>query len=304
MTRPTFLITGANGQVGWELQRTLSTLGRIVAVDFRELDLGNAGAVRAYVRDLCPNVIVNAAAYTGVDQAEREEDLAYKLNAAAPRILAEEAKRLDAVFVSYSTDYVFDGAATEPYTEQSEPNPLGAYGRTKLAGDEAVAGLGGAFLVFRTSWVYGARGRNFYLTMLRLAAEGKPIRVVGDQIGAPTWSRAIAEATAQVLARRNSSESLFESVAEVSGIYNLVSAGQTSWFDFAREIFARAGTNTQVSSITTDQYPTPARRPRYSVLSTEKLARTFGIYMPHWKESLAQVCASGSSNVQAAHPAK
>jgi dTDP-4-dehydrorhamnose reductase len=290
MPTPIFLITGANGQVGWELQRTLSTLGSIVAIDREELDLTNPELIRSYVRDLEPNVIVNAAAYTAVDQAEREEELAHKINADAPRILAEEAKRLQAVFISYSTDYVFDGTAKQAYTEQSQPNPLGAYGRTKLAGDEAVKGAGGAYLIFRTSWVYGNRGKNFYLTMLRLAAEGKPIRVVDDQIGSPTWSRAIAEATAQVIKLvSGSGSSLFDAASEVSGIYNLVSTGETSWFGFAKSILEQHGDASQLFPITTDQYPTMTRRPQYSVLSTEKLQRIFGIRMPHWQESLTRV---------------
>ncbi len=291
MTRPVYLITGANGQVGWELQRTLSTLGAIVAIDREELDLTQPELIRAYVRDLRPQVIVNAAAYTAVDQAEREEELAYKINAVAPAVLAEEAKSLQAMFVSYSTDYVFDGTAKQTYTEDATPNPLGAYGRTKLAGDDAVASVGGAYVIFRTSWVYGNRGKNFYLTMLRLAAEGKPIRVVDDQIGSPTWSRAIAEATAQVIARVNANGSrlLFDAATELSGIYNLVSTGETSWFGFAKAILGQHTNAPQLSAITTDQYPTPTQRPQYSVLSTEKLQRTFGIYMPHWKESLAHV---------------
>jgi dTDP-4-dehydrorhamnose reductase len=292
MEKHTFLITGANGQVGWELQRTLSTLGRIIAIDREELDLCDADAIRALVRDVRPAVIVNAAAYTAVDQAEREEPLALKLNADAPRILAEEAKRLKSVFVSYSTDYVFDGTAKQPYTEDSVPHPLGAYGRTKLAGDKAVTDVGGAFLIFRTSWVYGNRGKNFYLTMLRLAAEGKPIGVVNDQFGAPTWSRAIAEATAQIIARINgsASQSMFEAVSPVSGIYNMVSSGHTSWFEFAKAIFEQHGVASQLSAITSDEYPTPTHRPQYSVLSTSKLAQTFGIHMPEWEHSLGCVC--------------
>ena len=293
MPRPIFLITGAKGQVGWELQRTLSTLGSIVAIDREELDLTQPELIRTYVREVRPQVIVNAAAYTAVDQAEREVELALKLNGEAPRVLAEEARRLQTLFVSYSTDYIFDGTAKQPYTEDSAPYPLGAYGRTKLAGDEAVASVGGAYLIFRTSWVYGNRGKNFYLTMLRLAAEEKPIRVVDDQIGSPTWSRAIAEATAHVIARLSAggSRSLFDAAAEVKGVYNLVSTGETSWFGFAKAILGQQGTKTQLSPITTSEYPTATRRPQYSVLSTEKVQRTFGIYMPHWKESLAQVMA-------------
>jgi dTDP-4-dehydrorhamnose reductase len=287
MPKPIFLITGANGQVGWELQRTLSTLGSILAIDREELDLAQPNQIRTFVRELRPDFIVNAAAYTAVDQAEREEELASLVNCTAPLVLAEEAKRSRAVLVSYSTDYVFDGLAREAYTEESIPDPLGAYGRTKLAGDEAVQTAGGAYLIFRTAWVYGNRGKNFYLTMLRLAAEGRSIRVVDDQIGAPTWSRAIAEVTAQVIASVNVDyrSSVFDHVSEKSGIYNLTSTGQTSWFGFAKAILQDKAT--EVVPITTGQYPTPVRRPAFSVLSTEKLSRTFGIHMPHWRESLA-----------------
>lgn len=290
MTSPTVLITGANGQVGWELQRTLSTLGAIVAVDREELDLAEPKRVRDFVRDLRPSLIVNAAAYTAVDQAEREPEIARQLNAIAPRVLAEEAKRLCAPFVSYSTDYVFDGNAVEPYTEDSSPAPLGVYGQSKLEGDQAVADVGGAYLIFRTSWVYGARGKNFFLTMLRLAAEGKPIRVVQDQVGCPTWSRAIAEGTSQVLAQLLTVRSNpFDVVSEASGTYNMVSTGQTSWFGFAQAILESKNSAAQLTPIATEQYPTPAARPHYSVLSTKKLERVFGIRMPDWRVSLAQM---------------
>jgi dTDP-4-dehydrorhamnose reductase len=291
MSSPTFLITGANGQVGWELQRSLSALATTVAVDRDELDLIELDSVRRFVRQLRPSLILNAAAYTAVDQAEREPELARKLNAVVPRVLAEEAKRLNAVFISYSTDYVFDGAATRPYTEESSPHPLGIYGQTKLEGDNAIADVGGSYLIFRTAWVYGTRGKNFYLTMLRLAGEGKEVRVVDDQVGCPTWSHEIARATAQVIAQLNSAKSisLFDAVSEVSGIYNLVSTGQTSWFGFAKAIFESNSIRSRLTPITSDQYPTAAPRPRYSVLSTRKLEQTFGIRMAEWRESLAQV---------------
>lgn len=291
MGTPTFLITGANGQIGWELQRTLVSQGSIVAVDREELDLTELDRVCRFVRDLRPSVIVNAAAYTAVDQAELEPELARQLNVVVPGVLAEEAKRLNAVFISYSTDYVFDGSATHPYTEESSPNPLQVYGQTKLEGDKAIADVGGAYLIFRTAWVYGARGKNFYLTMLRLAGEGKEIRVVDDQVGSPTWSNAIAKATAEVIARLSPEKrvTLFDAVCEVSGIYNLVSTGQTSWFGFAKAILETNGMVSRVLPINSDQYPTTAARPRYSVLSTKKLEQTFGIRMPDWKESLAEV---------------
>ena len=196
------LLVGKNGQVGWELRRTLSSLGEVVSVDPPEIELSSADSIREIIRDHAPQVIINAAAYTAVDKAEDEPELAMQINAAAPAIMAEEAKRLGALFVTYSTDYVFDGTKPGAYTEDDKPNPLSAYGRTKLAGDNAVRAVGGAYLIFRTSWVYGARGKNFLLTMTKLAAEREEIKVVNDQIGAPTWSRSLAETTAQIIAQR------------------------------------------------------------------------------------------------------
>lgn len=295
--RPIILITGAKGQVGWELQRTLSTLGSIVGIDYGELDLADESITRRFVRNLKPNLIVNAAAYTAVDQAETECELARKLNAEAPRILAEEAYGLKAPFITYSTDYVFDGAASEPYTEVSKPNPLNYYGRTKLMGDEAVQCVGGAYLIFRTSWVYGARGKNFLLTMLRLANERCELRVVDDQIGAPTWCRTIAETTAQVVAAGMASAeigSLSEYLCARAGIYNLIASGHTSWCGFTKAILQQRGLESKVKviPILSDEYPSPAPRPKSSLLSTAKLQATFGIHMPDWRESLSQVLES------------
>jgi dTDP-4-dehydrorhamnose reductase len=304
MTSATILITGSNGQVGWELQRTLSTLGRCVAIDRDELDLTEPDLVRQFVRDLKPSLIVNAAAYTAVDLAEQESELAQKLNCDAPRVLAEEARRLRAPLVTYSTDYVFDGASATAYTEVSVPNPLSEYGRTKLSGDQAVASVGGAHLIFRTSWVYGARGKNFLLTMLRLAEGRTEIRIVNDQVGAPTWCRTIAEATAQVVsAGMVRSEGLYGYVSERSGVYNLVSAGQTSWFGFAKEIFKQAGEKDRLKlvPIETSEYPTPALRPKCSLLSTDKLREVFSIQMPDWECSLSQVMESLPRHLAASH---
>jgi dTDP-4-dehydrorhamnose reductase len=295
MTLPTILITGCLGQVGWELQRTLATLGRCVAIDRDELDLTQPDLVREYVRDLKPSLIVNAAAYTAVDLAEQESDLAQKLNADAPRVLAEEAKKLRAPFITYSTDYVFDGTSTTAYKENSVPNPLGEYGRSKLSGDQAVASVGGAHLIFRTSWVYGARGKNFLLTMLRIAQDRTEIRIVDDQVGAPTWCRTVAEATAQVVAAAAlNCEGLYGYLSERSGVYNMVSAGQTSWFGFAKAIFEQAGKNKSLTlvPIATNEYPTPAARPKNSLLSTDKIRAVFGIQMPDWEQSLSQVIES------------
>ena len=291
------LITGALGQVGWELQRQLADLGEIVAIDRDELDLADEPAVRAFVRDIRPNLLINAAAFTAVDRAESEPELATAINAVAPKILAEEAKRLKAVFITYSTDYVFDGTGNEPFTEEARPNPLNHYGRTKLEGDRAVASVGGAYLILRTSWVYGARGQNFLLTMLRLANEREELRIVDDQVGAPTSARSIVEITSRIV--RGSSQkqypgNLFERIEANRGLYNLTSAGRTSWFGFAQAIFRQAVLDRvpRLVPISSNEYPTPAARPRWSVLSGEKLQRTFGLRMPHWESSLTQVLES------------
>jgi dTDP-4-dehydrorhamnose reductase len=258
-------------------------------VDFPDIDLTSNDSIRQWVRDTRPNVVVNAAAYTAVDKAESEPDKAMKINGVAPGILAEEARKLGALLVHYSTDYVFDGAKTEPYIETDAPNPLGAYGRTKLAGDEAVRAIGGAHLIFRLCWVYGARGQNFMLTMMRLAREREKLRVVGDQVGCPTWSRMIAETTALALKRALAAGDF----GAFTGTYHLASAGVTSWHGFADAIVklmpAEGRKCVQVETISTAEYPTPTKRPAYSVLACDKLERTFGLRLPHWEESLKQV---------------
>lgn len=288
MTR--ILLLGKDGQVGYELRRVLAPLGELVGLDRRELDLGDAGAIRARVREAKPGVIVNAAAYTAVDRAESEPELARAVNATAPGILAGEARRLGAVLVHYSTDYVFDGEKAGPYTEDDAPAPLNQYGRTKLEGERAIAAAGCAHLILRTSWVYGARGGNFLLTMLRLAREREELRIVDDQMGAPTWSRDIARATAEILGRVAAPD---RGDAAWSGVYHLTAAGQTSWCGFARAIFGAAGPlipkAPKVIPIGTADYPTPARRPRNSVLSCSRAKARFGVALPPWEEALAQV---------------
>lgn len=286
------LLVGKNGQVGWELQRTLATLGEVVAVDRQGMDLANPDSIRDAIHATRPNLIVNAAAYTAVDKAESEPDLAMAINGVAPGIMAEEARRLGAAMVQYSTDYVFDGTKTSPYTEEDIPNPISVYGKTKLAGEQAVQAAGIPHLIFRTSWVYGLRGRNFLLTILRLAKERDELRIVDDQIGAPTWSRMIAEATGQVLSQG------FSPLAMKSGIYNLTAAGRTSWYGFAKAILESMSHQGIPSSlithhplpklipITTSEYPLPAPRPPYSVFSSVKLNRTFGVALPAWDTSL------------------
>lgn len=284
---PRIMLIGKNGQVGWELQRTLATLGRVVAFDRRQLDLSSPEQILERVREIKPNLIVNAAAYTAVDKAEEEPEIAMAINGIAPGILAEEAKNLNAAIVHYSTDYVFDGTKATPYTEQDETNPLNVYGKTKLEGEQAIQAVGAPHLILRTSWVYGFRGRNFLLTILRLAREREELRIVNDQTGSPTWSRMIAEATAQILAQGDSI------LTEKQGIYNLSAGGQTSWYGFTKIILTHnTETSLRVKKLTpipTSEYPTPARRPAYSVLSNEKLKKVFGLTMPDWDRALQLV---------------
>ena len=278
------LLTGVNGQVGWELQRTLATLGTVTAPTRQQLDFTDAHALRQYLRELRPHLIVNPAAYTAVDKAETEPELAYLINAVAPAIMAEEAARLGAAIVHYSTDYVFDGNKAEAYTEADPTNPLGVYGNTKLAGEQAIIAAGVPYLILRTSWVYGLRGGNFLLTMQRLFKEREQLNIVADQFGAPTWARMIAEATAQILAQKPFADT------QQSGIYNLTSSGITHWHAFASAILMRTGLpeNRQVAlnAIPASQYPTPAKRPANSALCGDKTYQTFGIALPDWETAL------------------
>lgn len=290
------LVTGGSGQVGHELMRELAVLGQVIAPTSAELDLASPDAVRTTVRALRPHLIVNAAAYTLVDRAEQEPERAQAINATAPGILAEEARRLGGAMVHYSTDYVFDGTATRPYLEDDPTGPLGVYGATKLEGERAVQALGGAHLVLRTSWVYGLRGSNFLRTMLRLARERSELRVVDDQTGAPTWSRIVAVATAHLLGslRSTGGGDLAAPMTEAAGVYHIASRGRTTWHGFAEALLAGDPARAEqrcaaVIPITSAEYPMPARRPAFSVLDTGKLERQFGITMPGWREQLALV---------------
>lgn len=275
------LLIGKTGQVGWELQRTLAPLGQIRAVDYPEIDLADRDALCALLRSSQADIIVNAAAYTAVDTAENDEARAMAINATAPAILAEEAKKSHALLVHYSTDYVYDGKGSTAFTEQSPTGPLNVYGRSKLAGDQAIAAIGGHHLIFRTSWVYGLRGKNFLLTMLRLAQERDELRVVADQIGAPTWCRMIAEATAQTLATR----------PDIHGLFHLTSTGETSWHGFTEAILElthdRRSKFPRLIGIPTSDYPLPAPRPHNSRLSCDALLQASGIALPHWRDALA-----------------
>lgn len=288
MTTAKILLIAPNGQVGWELNRCLQPLGRVVSTGRQgaelALDLTQPDAIRAVVQRVRPQIIVNAGAYTAVDKAEEEIELAQQLNAVAPGVLAEEAKSCDAWLLHYSTDYVFDGSYTRPYCETDPVNPIGVYGATKLAGEQAIQATAVQHLILRTAWVYGTRGKNFMLTMQRLAQERDELRVVADQIGAPTASRMIAQGTAQIITQLLAPHN--NTTAELSGIYHLTCAGQCSWYDFACAIVNRGEKVPKMTAITTADYPTPAKRPAYSVLNNSKLAECFGVQLPNWRIAL------------------
>jgi dTDP-4-dehydrorhamnose reductase len=307
---PTILLTGKNGQVGRELAAMLTGIGNVVALGHAELDLSSLDEIRDLIRSVKPQLIVNAAAYTAVDKAESEEVLAAAINAQAPGVMAEEAKRIGAALVHYSTDYVFDGSNTTPYSESDAPNPQSVYGRTKLQGEKAIQQTGVDHLTFRTAWVYATEGKNFLLTILRLATEREELRIVHDQIGAPTSSREIAAATMQILTQLFAHNGNARPLAGVSGTYHMTAAGETSWAGFAEAIldharanpprapwFAAATNNLpliakRVVPITTAEYPTPARRPAYSVLSNRSLAHTFHAHLPEWRTQLHSIFTS------------
>ena len=287
------LLTGKNGQLGWELQRALAAQGAVIALDRNDLDLADSTAIRRTVRDLRPDIIVNPAAFTAVDKAESEPQLADAVNGAAPGVLAEEARKLGAVLVHYSTDYVFDGSKPAAYTEDDAPNPQSVYGRSKLAGELAIRASGCGHLILRTSWVYGVHGGNFVKTVLRLARERDELRIVADQFGAPTWARDLAQATAAALAswqEKDWDDSL-------GGLYHLTAAGRTSWHRYAEEIVhlarqydaALAAKPLAIRAIATHEYPVPAKRPANSVLANGRIREAFGIALPEWQDSLA-VC--------------
>ncbi|HDS1747329.1 MULTISPECIES: dTDP-4-dehydrorhamnose reductase [Pseudomonas] len=278
------LVCGHNGQVAQALKTQLAGLGEIHLLGRDQLDLAQPEALREPLRQLAPGLIINAAAYTAVDQAETEPDTAFAINAQAPGVLAEEALRLGAPLIHYSTDYVFDGEKATPYNEQDVPNPLGVYGRSKLAGEQAIAAVGGAHLILRTSWVYSLHGRNFLLTMQRLLQEKPQLRVVDDQIGAPTWATTIALSTRVLIERWQAGR------AGAWGTYHLAAQGQTSWFGFAQaigeQLKARGLPCAELLPIPSSEYPTPARRPANSRLDCSRLAREWGVTLPHWQQAL------------------
>ncbi len=268
------LLTGSNGQAGWELERALPVLGEVVATDRAGLDLADVRAIREVLEKTRPQVIVNAAAYTAVDKAESDADAAMQVNGVAPGILAEEAKRLGALLVHYSTDYVFDGEKRAPYLEDDAPAPISVYGRSKLEGERRIAASGCRHLILRASWVYAPRGRNFFLTIARKARAGEALRVVADQHGVPTEAKFLAEMTVALLH------------GHAEGVFNVVPAGATTWHGFASEIAQRVGAGQPVAAIATADYPTPARRPQYSILDCGKLAARLGVPPPGWQSLL------------------
>ena len=289
---PRILLLGKNGQVGWELQRSLAPLGELIALDFDSTvlcgDFTNLAGLAATVQTVKPDVIVNAAAHTAVDKAESEPELAHLINAQAPAVLAAEAAKLGALLVHYSTDYVFDGSGDTPKQESDATGPLSVYGQTKLEGEQAVAKAGCPYLVFRTSWVYAARGGNFAKTMLKLASERDTLNIIADQIGAPTGAELLADVTAHAIrvARQQ---------PEVSGVYHCVASGETNWHDYACFVFdtarklGRELKVSQINAIPTSAYPTPAKRPHNSRLDTKKLQQTFGLTLPHWQQGVARM---------------
>lgn len=295
------VIVGRNGQLAWEANQRFQGLGELVSIGRPELDLTDIKGVRAQIRRIKPSVLVNAAAYTAVDQAQSEPDVAMKINSEAPAAMAEEMKRLGGLFITYSTDYVFDGKKTSPYNEVDPTAPLNVYGSSKLSGEKAIEAVGGSYLIFRTSWVYAARGKNFLKTILRLAAERPELRVVDDQIGAPTWSRDLADATREIieqLAAQSSSAgiSIREALGDRRGIYHMTAAGSVSWCGFAAAILEEMGkrglsqgTLAKVVPIPASEYPTPAARPQNSRLCNDKLKNTFGVTLPQWRTSLTAV---------------
>ena len=282
------LLTGKNGQVGYELERSLQGLGEVIALDRAQLDLANLQQVREVIRSVRPNLIVNPAAYTAVDKAESEPELAMRINGEAPGVMAEEAKKLGAAMIHYSTDYVFDGGKATPYTEDDAPNPINGYGKSKLAGEEAIKAADIPHLIFRTSWVYGLRGRNFLLTVLRLAREREELRIVADQIGAPTWSRTLADTTAHIVSQARAARDAQQWWEHNAGLYHLTAQGKTSWHGFTEAILAHPAIQKKPSviPIATEEYPLPAPRPRNSLLNCDKLKQRF-CDLPQWETALS-----------------
>jgi dTDP-4-dehydrorhamnose reductase len=310
--KPIILLTGKNGQVGGRLLQLLPKVGEVVAPDREQLDLSKPVDICRTIRAVRPQLIVNAAAYTAVDAAENDEARARAVNAEAPAVFAKEAKRLGVALIHYSTDYVFDGLKTTPYDETDPANPINVYGKTKFAGEQAIRSSGVRHLIFRTAWVYATRGRNFLLTILRLATEREELRIVSDQVGAPTCASDVAAATSKILTsicERNDGGFVF---SEVSGTYHMSAAGQTTWYDFAKTILEKARATShdlvwlaaatqgrqliarRIVPISTEEFRSPTHRPAYSVLSNSRLIQTFGVALPDWRAQLQRCFVSDS----------
>ena len=305
--KPAILLIGANGQVGRELSRTLPRIGEVTALDRKLLDLTEREEIRRAIRTFHPAFILNAAAYTAVDKAQSEESLARAINSEAPAVMAEEAKKIGASVIHFSTDYVFDGLKSFPYDEDDPPNPRNVYGRTKLEGERAIQASDTPHLIFRVARVYATEGQNFLLSILRLATEREELRIVRDQIGAPTLNTEIARAATNILAQICDNEGGPFSLADVSGVYHMTAGGETSWFDFAKAILEEAAASPGASPwltaatsglplvarrivpITSNEYAAPAERPAYSVLSNARLNRTFSLQLPAWRVQLHSI---------------
>ncbi len=310
--KPVILLTGKNGQVGAELLRLLPQLGEVVAPGHDQLDLSNPTDISRTIREVRPQLIVNAAAYTAVDQAETDETTARAVNGEAPGLMAEEAKKIGAVLVHYSTDYVFDGTKKAPYDEIDSINPINVYGKTKFAGEQAIRSSGLAHLIFRTAWVYATRGRNFLMTIVRLATEREELKIVCDQIGAPTCASEVAAATTNILTKICTSSGRSFVFSEVSGTYHMSAAGQTTWYDFAKAILEEAEATShnpkwladatkgsqmiarRVIPISTQEFGSPTPRPAYSILSNSRLIQTFRVALPDWHAQLQRCFVSDS----------
>ncbi len=283
------LLIGKNGQLGWELQRTLAMLGGVTAVDYPEIDLAKPETLPDLIRHVSPQIIINAAAYTNVDKAESESDLAWRVNAEAPRVMAEEAKRLNAALIHFSTDYVFDGKKGSPYVETDTPNPINVYGKTKLDGEQAVEAVGGNYFIFRTSWVYSLRQGGFVTKVLQWSRQQETLRIVDDQIGSPTWARMLAEATAQVIAQGR--EAPLDYVREKTGLYHLAGAGSASRYEWAKAILEldphlEEQRVKELLPAKSSEFATPAVRPMFSGLSTQHFEQTFNLHIPAWRECM------------------
>ena len=283
------ILFGRNGQLGSELQRVLAPLGDVAAVDYQEIDLQNDSAVEEFIRSQSPSVIVNASAYTAVDRAEQEQELAFQVNGRAPELMANLALELKAAFIHVSTDYVFDGTLGRPYMETDRPNPLNIYGKSKLAGEQSVQRVGGAYLIFRTSWVYSMTGNSFVNKILEWARKNPNLRVVDDQVGNPTWARSLAEMIGQLLEKAD--DSPFDYFEKYAGVYHLAGRGYISRFDMAKEIIRLAsirepGLISSLQPARTSEFPAPAERPLFSALDCTHFESTFGLRLPEWQSAL------------------